>query len=112
MGIEHGTPKGKGKDSMTNDRKMIVKVVERGTNRGMLVLRQCPTWGEILGEKVEIDLATAQKKSGFVRFNGMMLTGVRAGVSLSISTAIMGLTPEQYRRIESLLGGETEIAAM
>lgn len=110
MVMERGTTQGKGKDSMLNDRRMIVMVVQRDTAKGKLVLRRNPTWSGILGEKVEIRLSTATRSDGYVRFNGMVLTGTRSGAELTISTAIMALTPDQYRQIDGLIGGETTAA--
>lgn len=95
---------------MLNDRMMIVRVTARDTERAKRVLQICPTWSDILGEEVEINLLTATKKGGYVHFRGVVLTGPRTGSSLTISTAILELTPDQYRLIEGLIGGETMAA--
>lgn len=96
---------------MANDRMMSVKVVQKDTERAKLVLMSCPTWSDILGEEISIDLFTAKKKGSFVHFSGTVKTGKRAGAVLTISTAILDLTREQYGQIDGLIGGETAATA-
>lgn len=110
--MERGTQQGKkGKDSMPNDRMMTVKVTAKDTERAKRVLKVCPTWSNILGEQVEINLLTATKKGEYVHFRGVVLTGPRTGTELTISTAVLDLTQIQYEQIESLIGGEATTTA-
>ena len=102
---------------MTNEKgKMIVKVAGPNTPTGRDVARKFPTWAQILGEEVEIDLSTARRTdNGFVHFRATVKTGPLGERELgSLSTSIMDLTREQYVKIATQVSGEppvTEVVA-